>query len=65
MGSTMNAVTGSQVRVGRMLRDGRGNQWEVVRLYVDKGEAMIRDRQRKITKFFHPVHDAGEMTLIG
>jgi hypothetical protein len=63
MGGTMDAVTGSEVRVGRRLRDGRGNEWVVVRLYLDKGEAMVCDESRRITRFFHPVHDRGEMVL--
>lgn len=65
MGTTINAANGNMVRVGRKLQDVRGNIWTVVRLYLDKGEAMIADPVRKIVKPFHPVHDAGEMIIVG
>lgn len=64
MGSMMTATEGHAIRVGRKLKDGRGNEWTVVRLYLARGEAMLRNADRNIVRFFHPIHDRHEMTVV-
>lgn len=55
----------SNLRVGRILWDADGNEWRVVRLYVARGEAMVRDERRGVERRIHPVHDAGRFEVIG
>lgn len=53
------------IRVGRIMWDRAGNEWRVIRLYIERGEALLFDPVRKVTRTFHPVHDRGELEVVG
>ena len=61
----MGNTNGSSIRVGRTMWDQQGIEWRVIRLNVVKGEAVLFDPSRKVTRTFHPVHDRGELEIIG
>jgi hypothetical protein len=60
----MGDMNGNAIQIGRILWDAQGNEWKVVRLYVARGEAMLRDKRRQVTRTFHPVYDRGQLEVI-